>query len=117
MVGLDDSCVLDEEYSGNARFWSMGAGDAALGTVGWIVGDFDSGTPIQTDDVVEVFELGADDCPNVSSQRDDTYAVYVGLESVDLGSLTLSDFAGPQWLALGESGSLGGNSAFVVELP
>jgi len=104
-------CVLDDDASGDARFLSMGGGDAALGDIGWLVVTF--GMEIDASNLVGVYEVGVDDCDNVDVARDDEYEVFLGLDSADPDTLTLTDIE-TDWLSLGTTSSGGGVTDFEV---
>jgi hypothetical protein len=113
----DGSCVLDEAVPGPAAFWSMGAGDPALGIEGWMIATFGDGVSISAGDAITVYEVGADDCNNVGTLRDDEYEVYIGLSTVDPSAMGVSDLEGEGFMSLGTTGTDGGIHSFDVNLP
>lgn len=117
MFDVAPECVLDDVVSGDSRFWSMGAGQASLGTEGWLVVNFGPGEWVLDGDIITVFELGAADCSHVATPRDDEYEVLVGLETIEPAALTVDDFDGPDWLPLGTTGNQGGINSFDFVAP
>ena len=110
------TCVLDDD-SGDARFWSMGSGDDTLGVVGWTIGKFDGGVTIEDGDLIEVYEVGSQDCDNLNVDRDDEYEVFIGLSSLDPTTMTVSDLEGAGLMSLGTTGAGGGVEVFDVNMP
>jgi hypothetical protein len=66
-------CDLSEEPNG--RFWSMGGGNTSLGVEGFFVGRFADTNAIVRGDIITVYEVGARDCSNIATARDDEYEI------------------------------------------
>ncbi len=121
VLGEDDAfeangdCILDDDTM-DARFYSMGGGDPLLGDEGWLVVSFEDGVSVVDGDVVGVYEVGADDCANISTERDDEYEVYICNSDFDPDNATLLDLEGDTCVSLGETGTGGGITDFDVSL-
>ena len=111
------TCVLSDDDSGDARFWSMGSGDPTLGTVGWAIGKFEGAVSIEDGDEIWVYEVGSQDCDNLDVDRDDEYEVYIGLSSLDPTMMDLDDLEGAGMMSLGTTGDGGGIGIFDVVIP
>lgn len=114
---IDFECILDDEASGNATFWSMGAGDDTLGVVGWAIGKFDGAITIESGDLITAYEVGSLDCSNLNVARDDEYEIFIGLSTLDPSTMTVSDLEGDGVISLGTTGAGGGVYDFDVVIP
>ncbi len=99
----DGSCNLDDWEPGRPDYFSMG------GEGGFVVVSFGVGAEIVDRDVIEVIEIGQGYCWNVGVARDDIYEVYVGLGTLDLGSIaSADDITFGDWCLIGASSGGGG---------
>jgi hypothetical protein len=111
----DGTCDLSDDASGNAKFYSLGGGDSALGAEGWVIFDFGD-IEIVDGDSITVFELSPADCSNIATVRDDEYEVYIGLDTIDPATEPLSALDGGDWMSLGTTGTGGGITSFDVTI-
>lgn len=105
-LGPDAPCELE---SATNYFAFGGAG-------GFVAVSFAAGVEIADGDQVKVYELagGAGNCSNISTERPDTFDVYIGAEGTTAPSVATDISGGADWCRVGASGGLGGITTVTV---
>lgn len=105
--GPDAECTLE---SATGYFAFGGAG-------GFVAVSFAAGVEIADGDQVKVYELagGAGNCSNISTDRPDTFDVFIGAEGTAAPSVATDISGGADWCRIGASGNLGGITTVTVD--